>query len=85
MNIVLNNFMLLLFVIFVYYLSKGVKINCTDTHYVPLYNYKVDYKPPVIKPVENPDTITQHVKTKMGKMRPLFQTDYRDSFMNVLH
>lgn len=85
MNVVLNNFILLLFSIFVYYASKGVKKKCTDTHYVPLYNYKIDYKPPKIKPLETPDTVTQHVTTKIGKMRPIFDIDYRDSMMNYLN
>lgn len=84
MNVLLNNFVLLLFIIFVYYFSKGINKKCSDTHYVPLYPYEIDNIPPEVEKRKIPDTITQHVTTKMGKIDPIYKISFADTTMNFL-
>jgi hypothetical protein len=38
MNILINNFLIILFIIIVFYMSLGTKKKCNNIHYVPIYN-----------------------------------------------
>lgn len=82
MNLILNNFFLILFIIFVFYLTRGIKKKCKNTLYVPLYNYEIDYKEEEKIIPEKPKTITQHVKTQLGDIIPLYTIKYSDAMAN---
>ena len=83
MNILINNFLIILFIIIVFYITKTLTKKCDNIHYVPIYDHDEVYKQQPIPTLIDYNTkkLPQHVTVTNMESIPLYPTRwYSDGF-----